>query len=269
MLYYRTICHIAYRALLQGLSLPLAAGLWAVGWKKQTVLRNCQRLSIAPQYFTVLHNLAFDVWAVIWGYLPAPIQIDQQSQTNLEALKNSGGIMLCAHLGNFELMGLVLRTMLPMQASYIPLKNKWANHFMLRLRHRDGVFSYAYKGLEPILTHVRKQGVFTFLADQDYRNAKPIQSKFFGHTLHRNPLPVTVHKRTRCAVYFVYMYKELGHYHLKVQCIASAHSTAQPMNGRDLYQGYDALLQKAVQKVPWQYYNLTHRMWYSAEQPTQ
>lgn len=188
---------------------------------------------------------------------PLKLEIDPFSLAILSEMQK-GGLLLTAHYGNYESMGLWLRRLgIPLIASYLPQRPRFLNHLLLRLRSVDG---NPYAQILPpraIVRKIRSGSLFCLLADQDYRSARPILSTFLGCKVQCNPLPVfLLNNIPGLPVYCSYIHHLQNHRILTVVKL----NLASPS---DLYFEYHRWLETLIGHEPNRWYGWFHRRFYS------
>ena len=120
-----------------------------------------------------------------------------------------GGLIIGAHLSNWEWMASVLRTRFPSVAEVVrPMNDPRLNNFVDGTRRAVGVETVPKEGAGPeVIRLLRAGGILGLLIDQSPReNAVPIQ--FFGHTCWGTIAPVMAAARTRTPIHVVSMTRD-------------------------------------------------------------
>lgn len=173
-------------------------------------------------------------------------------------------IMLCAHFGNFELLGYVIaRLGLPLTAVMRPLDNPLLNDYLVRARRAGGLTLIFKKGAgEGVDEQLGAGRTVCFVADQDERK-KGIFAEFFGRPASwyksisllamRHACPIIVGAATRSGVGL--------HYRFTVErTIEPAEWAAQADPQRWITSTFAAALELGIRRSPEQYLWM-HRRW--------
>ena len=107
--------------------------------------------------------------------------------------EGKGAIFITAHLGAWELFGMVLRHFgAPVHIVYRPMKNPCLDRFLRKRRERFGQTMIDRKGaLRPLLRVLRQKGYIAFLVDQHVRRTG-IWVPFFGRPARTTPGPAAL-----------------------------------------------------------------------------
>lgn len=113
-----------------------------------------------------------------------------------EALKNGKGtIVLTAHLGNWELGGVVIAQLgYPFSAVALPHKNKKVNDFFDAQRKRKGVKVISIgKAIRSCISEIRNNHMVALVGDRDFTE-KGIKVEFFGKStyFHEGPAALSL-----------------------------------------------------------------------------
>jgi len=193
------------------------------------------------------------MFTFLFGRLSGNLEVPPPSREALHKARTGGGLILCAHFGNFEMMGFALRSLgLPMQAIALPLKSGFWNRFLDRLRSRHGNYTFPLaNNLNAAINLLRTNGSLAFLSDQDSRQ-RFFPALFCGNKMQASELPQTLVRRTNCPIFQSLMFRQAnGNYQLFFQQI-------------DSYQDeYFRNLESIIQKYPEQWFNATHRIFFS------
>jgi hypothetical protein len=263
---------------LQFLAWALSRMLYYGGWKKQIIylhwkiLRTFnstketpfQNLPFARSSFSffrkrLLFNLSFDALFVLHNGKSLPLHMNNDTRQTLKKLQK-GGLLLCAHLGNFEELGKYLKqNNIPVKASYLPLKTPWANRGLARLRQKRGNYTHNINGNpRQILTLLKEKKLFALLADQNNRNIRKTESNtplaFLGQVTHFSPLLNFIEKHHSAPVYLATLIRQNKEYRLELQELE---------NTQNLARHYAKYLEDTILKYPEHWYGITHRSFLS------
>lgn len=120
-----------------------------------------------------------------------------------------GGLILGAHLGNWEWMAPVVQTFFPRTAEVVrPLDHPMLDRFVDRIRRSNGVVTIRKEGAGTEMVNLLRQGYLVgVLADQSPRqSAVPV--KFFGKTCWAAAAPILGAVRARVPVYVMSFTRE-------------------------------------------------------------
>lgn len=145
---------------------------------------------------------------------------------------------------------------------YRPLKNRWTDRFMLRLRSRFGSLSLPKRTVLRDLLRMRNEGIMSvtgFMSDQKPSHGDPTLPLMF---LRRPTAMITgtetlARKLKTGVIYFDLSHISRGHYRLRLRPIAEDASLTAPM---EITRRYAELLQQSIDRDPadWLW---THKRW--------
>jgi KDO2-lipid IV(A) lauroyltransferase len=232
------------------ISYPLAILLFITGWRKTVIQTNIHILKL-NQPFSFLkfyHNIAMDLIISLTNYTPFPTQI--HSQDLLQSLK-SGGILLTAHLGNFEQLGkTLLENNIPICATHKPLKNKFWNKILSSIRKRK---KYTLNTPTPknIILTLKTNKLFTLLNDQhDPNQDTPTIHNSLPYFISNLPIRLSHHTNPG-NIYFAILLRQNSSFQLYI------HNFQQNKNINIQYLEF---CRKYGNSNPHQWYNLSHRI---------
>jgi len=118
-------------------------------------------------------------------YIDKKIKLENLHYFDEALAKGKGVIVLTAHLGNWELGGVVLAQLgYPFWAVALPHKNKKVNDFFDAQRNRKGVKVIAMgKAVRSCITEIRKNHMVALVGDRDFTE-KGMVVDFFGRPTH-------------------------------------------------------------------------------------
>jgi KDO2-lipid IV(A) lauroyltransferase len=185
------------------------------------------------------------------------LEIDPSSLSEIARMRQ-GGVLLTAHLGSYEAMGLWLKQLgIPLQASYLPQKPKFVDSWLKILRSVKGV-SYA-KQLTPISisSSLDSGKLLCLLADQDFRGRSPILSRFLGQRVHCNPIPPFILRiRPNTPFFFCHIETKANRRILFARRI-------EIINTFNIYDHYHTWLEECIHNSPFSWYGWFHRRFHS------
>lgn len=145
---------------------------------------------------------------------------------------------------------------------YRPLKNEWADRFMLRLRSRFGSESLPKRTVLRDLLRMRSEGIMSvtgFMSDQKPSHGDPTLPLML---LNRPTAMITgtetlARKLKTAVIYFDLSHTSRGHYRLTLKHISDDASETAPM---EITRHYADMLQESIERDPadWLW---THRRW--------
>ena len=203
-----------------GSSLSCVAYLFRSRWP---VVRNNLRTALGPEIpeeeivsltrNVFRHTTANFLTALKGGQLTSALVRSSITPIGFDVLeraiaKNRGVILVCPHMGNFELltqgMG-AFRPDLRVGAIYRPLNNIHLDPLIRKRRsnHRMKMFS-KFKSYQAPIKFVREGGVLGVIADQR-AGASGTIVPFFNRLMSMSPLPAFIHKHTGAPVVGVSM----------------------------------------------------------------
>lgn len=247
-------------------------------WKKSVFSTNV-RLSQAPwdspQYDLTLANMVNDIGNFLFNRrlfasAPSPLSqypfqskqtffhIDQSTKAHIESIRSRGGLLLTAHFGNYECMGLwLMRLGIPLAASFQPQKPKLFNQLLLSLRTVNGKSYAQLPGIHNAISAIQKCQLFALLLDQDYRTKNPVVSMFAGRKVNCNPLPATLLKKfPDLPVYCAALLPGVDSYTLQIIKLNSS-------SIEGVYSQYHLWLERLIVEKPNLWYGWFHRRFHS------
>ncbi len=119
------------------------------------------------------------------GYIDKRIKLENLCYFDQALAKGRGVVVLTAHLGNWELGGVVLAQLgYPFWAVALPHKNKKVDSFFNGQRNRKGVKVVAIgKAVRSCIAEIRKNHLVALVGDRDFTE-KGIVLDFFGKPTH-------------------------------------------------------------------------------------
>jgi len=250
-------------------SFLLARLLILVGWKRRVVHANLFHVrSEFPKqlefyrfkgreqlYRALLYNMCREFVYVLLNRPTAKEVITERAQSLIPRMQE-GGLLLTAHIGNWEWMGPWLRKLgVPLIASYSPLKSKTANKWMQKFRNRNGAYTIALSdSAQPLRTLIRNHRLFTFLADQDSRERRNESAEFFSQKVRTSPLPSFYSRTSDAPIFYAWVVRNAS---------GELVLDAIELTKESLMRGYHTELERSILENPEQYYGWTHRRFLS------
>jgi len=242
-----------YSLYLGSLSSCLALFLILIGWKKTTLQNNLALCGIRKFSFLKFYgNLSKDLLAFLHQRHFCFLKLATQNQKNLASLKQTGGVLVCAHFCNWELMGSwLVKAGLPIVGYSRPLKNKRANSVLNYLRAKINLKTISTG--TPLFAHqwIQNKGVFGVLLDQ-FHPSRSNPASFFSQRVYQSSLPWYLSKKTLKPVYFAIL---LPNSEIRIiQLCANS-----PVSKAKLMQRYHTCLELIIRAHPEYWYGWTHR----------
>lgn len=145
---------------------------------------------------------------------------------------------------------------------YRPLRNKWFDAYMLKLRSRFHPLSFPKKNTLRELLRLRQEGmpsITGFMSDQKPSHGDPTRVlMFLNHpTAFITGTETLARKLKMAAVYWDMKKVSRGHYHISMRLLTDDASALAPM---ELTDSYARLLEKSIERDPanWLW---THKRW--------
>ncbi len=199
------------------------SGLALLFRSRWPIVRNNLRTAVGPttseEEISVLtrevfrHTAANLLTALKSAQLPSPLVREVLDPENIELFeraygKGKGVILVCAHMGNFELLtqGLgAFRPEIRIAGIYRPLNNIYLDTIIRERRAHRGMKLFAkHASYHGPIKWVRNQGVLGIVADQRAGRSGSI-TPFFGRLMPMSPLPPFIHKHTGAPIIGVSM----------------------------------------------------------------
>ena len=139
---------------------------------------------------TARKKIAQDMWENLGRVMGEFIHSQQIMRSNriridgvehMELLREKGGFMISAHLGNWELAAWPgVKAGLPMNCVYRPINNPLITHVIKRRLHMmNNLYEKGVEGARGLATTVKRKEVFAMVVDQKLREGEMLD--FFGH----------------------------------------------------------------------------------------
>jgi len=177
----------------------------------------------------------------------------------MEKLPKGGGILLTAHLGNWELMGAVFSVFGGNKLSVIakPLKNPFVNRLINRIRNRWKIEVISTKNpVEAIRLLKRTDRYLGILLDQRCAPSEGYAVKFFGKRAYTHKGPAFMSLKTGKPVIPAFCYEENGKY--KIEVFEPIYPESK--DPEELTAMYSEAIERAIRKRPeqWMWF---HNRW--------
>lgn len=138
---------------------------------------------IAKQSFAEVGLGAIEASVTILGHpekLVNKVKVDGMEYVNAALAEKRGIIIMGAHFASLELAGYLAAKLVPMHATYRPLKNKLIDHLVLEQRkaHFHGVIHRS--DIRGMVAALKKGEAIWYAPDQDYGARHSVFAPFFG-----------------------------------------------------------------------------------------
>ena len=153
----------------------------------------------------------FTEMGAMWYWPPKKIQryIHFENTELLDSLSGdnqNATMILCPHLGCWEIVNLAISPYAKMTSLYRPPRIKMLNKIILKARTRSGGFMAptSNSGVKTLFTALRKKQLVGILPDQDPGEGKGIFAPFFNIPANTMPLAGRLISQAKPQVYLVY-----------------------------------------------------------------
>jgi len=190
-------------------------------------------------------------------YIDKNIKLENLHYFDQVLAKNKGVVVLTAHLGNWELGGVVLSQLnYPFWAVALPHKNKKVNDFFDAQRNRKGVKVIAMgKAVRSCITEIRNNHMVALVGDRDF-SEKGILIDFFGKPTHFPEGPAALSLMTGASIVPGFMLRNHDDsFTLKIEKpIEFTPSGDKAKDLADLISVYKKIIQDYIYRYPEQWY---------------
>jgi lauroyl/myristoyl acyltransferase len=181
-----------------------------------------------------------------------------------EALaRGKGAVVLTAHLGNWELGGVVIAQLgYPFWAVALPHKSKKVNDFFVAQRNRKGVQVISIgKAVRSCISEIRNNHMVALVGDRDF-SEKGILIDFFGKPTHFPEGPAALSLMTGSSIVPGFMLRNPDDsFTLRIEKpIEFKPSGNKPKDLADLIVIYKNIIEDYIRKYPDQWY-VFHKFW--------
>lgn len=176
-----------------------------------------------------------------------------------QLLKNGkGGVLISAHVGNFEIAEFFFREVdVNSQINIVTVDNE-RNEIKSYLESITEKSKTKFIFIKDDLSHIfdintalSNNELVCFTGDRYFENTKYLSSKLLGKNAKFSAGPFAIASRLRVPVAFVYVMKETNkHYHLYTRL-----ATAKQRDDKELLENYIASIEKILAKYPLQWFN--------------
>lgn len=170
-----------------------------------------------------------------------------------ELVKTKRAIVLTAHIGQWEILSLVMaqKAASPVHVVYQKIGNQWLNDWVVKTRSQFGVKMWEKnKGFLTMLQQVKNEnGIIAMLADQ----GKGDLIDFFGNPTPFPDSPTRIAKRMQLPVYWMCCVRKGRKFEVQVK----------KLDPTAIKEDYVSCLQQTIEAYPEQYFWM-HRIWKKA-----
>ncbi|WP_457553716.1 lysophospholipid acyltransferase family protein [Desulfobacula sp.] len=217
----------------------------------------------------VFKNVAGILFEVIWSYGKTWDELSRyvsiKGLKNLENAKKKGRgiVLLCSHLGNFELGGAVIaKAGIAPYGVYRKFDFQPIERFLLEVRQRFGTTMIPLRGAsKKIDTILRNNGVVGTLLDQSVDWYKGVFVDYFGRPACTNDGLAKLVLRSKAAVVPVFILRQNNHYIVEFLPEIPLEITGDPIKDiENNTQNYVSSIESTVRRSPEQYF-WVHNRW--------
>jgi len=190
-------------------------------------------------------------------YINKKIKLENIHYFNDALAAGKGVVVLTAHLGNWELGGVVIAQLgYPFWAVALPHKNKKVNNFFDNQRNRKGVKVIAMgKAVRSCISEIKKNHMVALVGDRDFTE-KGIVLDFFGMPTHFPEGPAALSLLTGASIVPGFMLRNPDDsFTLRIEKpIVFSPSQDKAKNLTDLIMIYKNIIEDYIRKYPEQWY---------------
>jgi len=196
-------------------------------------------------------------------YIDKNVKLENLHYFDQALAKGKGVVVLTAHLGNWELGGVVIAQLgYPFWAVALPHKNKKVNNFFDAQRNRKGVKVIAMgKAVRSCITEIRNNHMVALVGDRDF-SEKGIIIDFFGKPTHFPEGPAALSLMTGASIVPGFMLRNPDNsFTLRIEKPVEFTSSGDKIKDlADLIGVYNNIIQDYIRKYPEQWY-VFRRFW--------
>lgn len=192
-------------------------------------------------------------------------QVSGQEQLEQGLKANKGVIIICPHLGNWEMVGLYISQHYPMTSMYRPQKNPQLDEIVRNGRERFGadLVPSTQKGLKELLSALKNNRIIGTLPDQNPGAGAGVYVPFFGIQANTPVFATRLAAKTRATVVNVTAERLAWGkgFHLHIEAASDCLYDSDPTTGaacmnQDMEQ---FILQHKPEQYWWSYNRFRHR----------
>lgn len=196
------------------------------------------------------------------------IRLENEEEA-LRCLKEGhGAVILTAHIGNWDLMGLWAASRIPLTIISKVIKNEALNRFWMEKRAAANVkIVPAHNSYRQCLRVLKDNGCLGFILDQNMIAREGIFVEFFGRPACTTPGLAVLSAHARSPVMPVFMFREPGGRHVvKVFPVLAPPADREPATLAAATQQYTKIIEGVIREFPDQWIWM-HRRWRTQPQP--
>jgi len=224
-----------------------------------------QRTRVARQVFVNLGRVAVE-----WLRLPRMSARELQSLVACEGLehlrdalaKGKGAIAITAHLGNWELIPLYLKS-LGFEGGVLARRLRYPEYesFLISMRGAKGVPTFARGSVKEVAKLLRANHIIGVLPDQDLDSVEGIFVTFFGHPAYTPVGPAAISLMTGSPILPCFMIREGERFRLIIEAPVTVPQTVDRTEAlMRLTQAWSRVVESYVRRYPEQWVWM-HRRW--------
>jgi Kdo2-lipid IVA lauroyltransferase/acyltransferase len=202
--------------------------------------------------------------------LGALLEVRGEEIVKAALARGKGALILIAHFGNYDLMGLYASKLFgyPLTIITKTLKNAQLNAVWWELRRKAGVTEIpAHKAYRPCVRALQQNGLVGFMLDQNRPNPEGIYVKFFGRLASTTPGLAFMAAQTGAPVVPVFMHRTPDGCHvLEVRPILEPPPDRKEETLLAHTAAYTKVIEEEVRRHPAQWLWL-HKRWKSQPKP--
>lgn len=179
---------------------------------------------------------------------------EPEARRKLEAIASRGAILLCAHIGAWELAGIFCATVRPMTTLYKPQRGVW-NALIKEGRARLGanMVPSTHHGVKAFMRALHNNEMIGMLPDQDPPWGRGVFAPLFGIQAHTTELVTKMAARTGCPAWFCWA-ERLPFRGFRIHFRPAPPEVIDPAKGpAALNRGLEALIRELPQQYWWNY----------------
>ena len=176
--------------------------------------------------------------------------------------RGKGVLVLTAHLGNWDLMGLWAAKRYPLTIISKVLREEGVNRFWMEARAASGLgIVPARKSYRACLSVLKKNGLLGFILDQNALAHEGVFVDFFGKPACTTPGLAFLSAHSQAPVVPVFMHRKLdGTHRLEILPALEPPSDREPDTVREATQRYTRIIEDVIRQHPEQWIWM-HRRW--------
>lgn len=180
---------------------------------------------------------------------------DRAVRGQLKALASDGLIVLCPHLGSWEIAGMLCSDTIPITSLYKPQKGAW-DSLIKEGRSRLGqkLAPSTIHGVKQLMEALRRREAIGILPDQDPPWGSGVFAPLFGTAAHTTELVTKLAARAKVPVWFILAERKGLGQGYRFELIQAPPGIDDLANGpRILNEGIEAMLRRKPGQYWWAY----------------